>query len=149
VTSSTSGEPSPAFVDTNVLVYAIEQETSERQLTAARLLDRLMDGDLLRTSTQVLKELYVTLTRKVAEPASPAAALAYLERLSAWPVFETDVGAVFDACRLSDRATISMWDALIVVAARRSGCPILYTEDLNHGQEIVGVRIVNPFRDAG
>jgi len=149
VASSTSAELLPAFVDTNVLVYAIEQQGSERKRVATRLVERLMEDDLLRTSTQVLKELYVTLTRKVAEPASPAEALAYLERLSAWPVFETDVGAVFDACHLSEQATISMWDALVVVAARRSGCSVLYTEDLNHGQEIVGVKVVNPFHDEG
>jgi predicted nucleic acid-binding protein len=40
---------------------------------------------------------------------------------------------------------LSFWDALIVVTAAKCGATVLYTEDLNHGQEILGVRIVNPF----
>ena len=43
------------------------------------------------------------------------------------------------------RYRLSYWDAAITVAARRLGCDILYSEDLNHGQDYDGVKVVNPF----
>ena len=49
---------------------------------------------------------------------------------------------------LAEQAKLSFWDALVVVAAARTGATALYTEDLNHGQEILGVRIRNPFISA-
>ena len=57
-----------------------------------------------------------------------------------------DFDAIRRAAVLTGEASISFWDALIVVAASRSGArETLYTEDLSHGQEILGVRVVNPF----
>jgi len=97
-----------AFVDTNVLVYAFEKSGSPKKQRAKRLIDQLIDEDLLRISTQVVQELFVVLTRK-------------------------------------GNQRCSSEEALIVTAAARSGAAVLYTEDLNHGQEIFGVRIRNPF----
>ena len=71
-----------------------------------------------------------------------------LEDLTAWPLVVIDYTAIRSAAELADRARISFWDALVVVAAAQSGASVLYTEDLNHGQEILGVRIKNPFRAA-
>ena len=71
--------------------------------------------------------------------------LAVLEDLTAWPLIVVDYAAIRAAAGLADQARISFWDALIVVAAARAGAAVLYTEDLNDGQEILGVRISNPF----
>ncbi len=135
-----------AFVDTNVLVYAFEQGHSPRKAASQKLLSRLMDEDRMRLSTQVLQELFVTLTRKVRGVCSAEEALARLEELTAWPVFVVDYAAIREAALLARDVALSFWDALIVVAAARSGASILYTEDLSHGQEILGVRIISPFR---
>ena len=137
-----------SFVDTNVLVYAFERTDSPKSRAAQRLIGDLMDRDRLRVSTQVLQELFVTLTQKVARQCSAAKALAVLEDLTAWPLVVIDYTAIRSAAELADRARISFWDALVVVAAAQSGASVLYTEDLNHGQEILGVRIKNPFRAA-
>jgi len=71
--------------------------------------------------------------------------LHYVDRLAAWPVLALDYSAVREAIQLSARASFSFWDALIVVAAARSGAKTLYTEDLQHGLKVLGVAIVNPF----
>ena len=136
----------PAFLDTNVLVYAFDRSDSERRSVAARLLDELAGEDRLRLSTQVLQEFFVTVTRKIARPLAVSRAISLLEAFTAWPVFVPEPATITDAAGLTDEARISFWDALIVVAAQRSGAAILYSEDLNHGQRIRGVRIVNPFR---
>jgi predicted nucleic acid-binding protein len=56
-----------------------------------------------------------------------------------------DYVAIRAAVRLADQAKLSFWDALVVVAAARTGAAVLYSEDLNDGQKILGVRISNPF----
>jgi predicted nucleic acid-binding protein len=134
-----------SFVDTNVLVYAFEKNPSSKQQRAKRLIDELIDGDRLRVSTQVLQELFITLTKKGSRSCSNEEALAILEDLTIWPLTMIDYAAIRGAISLADQAKISFWDALIVVAAARSGAAVLYTEDLNDGQEILGVRISNPF----
>jgi predicted nucleic acid-binding protein len=137
--------PGATFVDTNVLVYAIAGDDPSRSHIAQDLLRKLMIDRSLRTSTQVLQELYVTLTRKGKSPMLPAAALRYVDQIAAWPVAVTEFKSVRRAIELSIASMVSFWDALIVVAAESSGAGTLYSEDLQAGQVLLGVRIVNPF----
>ena len=142
-------DEAPAFIDTNVLVYAFDSTDPARHAAAAELLSRLMDEDRLRLSVQVLQELYVTMTRKARPPWTPDRALAALDDLAAWPVVPNDVPLLREAVLLSRDAALSFRDALIVTAAARSGAATLYTEDLNDGQVLRGVRVVNPFSGPG
>ena len=135
-----SDDRAPAFVDTNVLVYAFNKSDSPKKRSARRLLDELMADDRLRVSTQILQELFVTLTRKVKRSCSLEEALAVLDDLAAWPLVTVDYAAIRAAAGLASQAKLSFWDALVVVAAARSGATELYTEDLNDGQEILGAR---------
>jgi predicted nucleic acid-binding protein len=139
--------PPPSFVDSNIWVYAIAGDDPRRSAIAQELVRGLMAAQALRTSTQVLQELFVTLTRKVRTPLEPARALRYMDQIAAWPVVAPDCGTVRDAVELSTTASLSLWDALIVVAAARSGATRLYSEDMQDGQTILGVTIVDPFRE--
>jgi predicted nucleic acid-binding protein len=140
-----TGDRALSFLDTNVLVYAFDKGSSPKKRIAQRLINELMKEDRLRVSTQVLQELVITLTRKVSQPCSSAEAHAVLEDLTAWPLMLVDYAAIRAAIGLADQAKLSFWDALIVVAAARTGAAVLYTEDMNDGQEVLGVRISNPF----
>jgi len=140
-----AGDRPPSFVDTNVLVYAFDKSSSPKKRVAQRLFNDLMEQDRLRVSTQVLQELFVTLTRKVSQRCSSQEALAVLEDLTAWPLIVVDYAAIRAAVGLAEQDQLSFRDALVVVAAARAGARSLYTEDLNDGQEILGVRISNPF----
>jgi predicted nucleic acid-binding protein len=137
--STQPAERTLGFVDTNVLVYAFDKSYSSKKQVAQRLMNELMEEDRLRVSTQVLQELFVTLTRKVSQPCSSKEALAVLQDLTAWPLMVVDYAAIRAAVGLADQAKLSFWDALVVIAAR-TGAAVLYTEDLND-QEILGVRI--------
>ncbi|HXP83643.1 MAG TPA: PIN domain-containing protein [Bryobacteraceae bacterium] len=136
----------PCFVDTNVLVYALADDDSIRSPVAKQLLRELRRGGTLHTSVQVLQELYVSLTRKMQRPNRLKQALRFLDWLAASPVFETNYSVVREAAELSAAHRLSFWDALIVVAAARSGAKVLYSEDLQDGRTMLGVTIVNPFR---
>ena len=57
-----------------------------------------------------------------------------------------DFELTFSAMERTERSVLNFWDGLIVESALRGNAEILYTEDLNHGQVIDGLRIENPFR---
>jgi predicted nucleic acid-binding protein len=145
-----SADPAPlSFVDTNIFVYAFANDDTVRAPIAQHLLDQLMAAQALVTSTQVLQELFVTLTRKGDRRLRAEEALRFLDRITKFQVFTVEYAAICEAAELSGRDAFSFWDALVFVAAARSGATRLYTEDLQHGRTVLGVQIVNPFRRAG
>ncbi|MFO8074373.1 MAG: PIN domain-containing protein [Polyangia bacterium] len=97
-------------------------------------------------SAQVLGEYYVTVTAKLDPGLDRAAAHRDLERLATWRPVPIDDGLVRAALGEQDRYGFSYWDALIVAAARASGAEILLSEDLQHGQELDGLKVVDPFQ---
>jgi predicted nucleic acid-binding protein len=134
------------FLDTNVLVYAASSaEADAVRSTRARDLVQRSDFGL---SAQVLQEFYVTVTRKIRKPLVPELAVALMDEYRAFPTVETDYPLIVSAVELSIRYGISYWDAAIVAAAAALEAPILYTEDLSHGQAYGAVRVVNPFLEA-
>lgn len=135
-----------SFVDTNVAVYLFDADSPDKQATARSLLHGGgVQGDLV-VSTQVLNEFYVSVTRKLSAPLKPVPALEATRALGEFPVVQVDPEMVYAAISLSHRHRLSFWDALIIKAAVAGSCERLLSEDLQHGQEIEGVRIENPFR---
>ena len=59
------------------------------------------------------------------------------------------VDVFLDAVRISRRFQLSYWDAAILAAAHATDCDVVYSEDMNHGQDYDGVRVVNPFANPG
>ena len=136
--------PDSVFVDTNVFVYALDTDEPRKRAIA---LEVLSDHEqAVVTSAQVLAELYVTVTRKLRRPLPAAAAAKRIEELSNLPVVPVDVALVRAAIGLSNDTDLSYWDSAVVIAAASAGCRRLVTEDLQHGMDLAGVRIENPFR---
>lgn len=96
-------------------------------------------------SAQVLQEFFVAVTRHLNQPLAAHEALAALEDLARGNVVAADHEMVIQAAKSSLRYQLSLWDAMIVQAARRAGCERLLTEDLNDGQIIDDVAVENPF----
>jgi predicted nucleic acid-binding protein len=140
-----SADRSRAFVDANVLVYAFDSSAGQKKGVAEELLAQLWETGTGCLSVQVLQEFFVTVTRKVATPLPVEEAGERIRELSAWKVFAPTADDVLAAIALHRRSGVSFWDAMIVHAAAESGCDVLWTEDLNDGQVIRGVRIRNPF----
>lgn len=134
----------PQFVDTNVLVYLFDNDSREKQSQARQLIEKEAENIVL--STQVLGEFYVTVTRKLATPLEPRLARDAVDDLCALRVRALRAELVQAAVRRSDASQLSYWDALIVETAIDAGAIILLTEDLQHGQEFGGLRVVDPFR---
>jgi predicted nucleic acid-binding protein len=136
------------FVDTNVLVYARAVHEAEKQPVAAGWLEHLWQTSTGRVSTQVLNEYYVTTTRKLDPPMTTEAARADIADLASWQPVGIDEDLMSAAWEIEDRYGFHFWDALVVAAAKSSGCDRLLTEDLQHGQDLDGLRVVNPFEEA-
>jgi predicted nucleic acid-binding protein len=107
------------FVDTSILVYAHDDSAGHKRDQARALVEQLWESRDGCLSVQVLQEFFVSVTRKIAKP--------------------------LDAVGIHQRTGISFWDAMIVRSAAEMGCAVLYSEDLNAGQDYSGVPLENPF----
>jgi predicted nucleic acid-binding protein len=112
----------PIFVDTNVLVYAVDAGAGVMHTAARDWMTMLWERQTGRISVQVLQEFYVTVTRKLRPGMSPSEAQREVRALMPW------------------------WDSLIVASAQTLGCRTLLTEDLQHGQQFDDLTVVNPFK---
>jgi predicted nucleic acid-binding protein len=133
----------PVFVDTNVLIYALDAANPGKQAAARAWRAELWRSRRGRVSYQVLQEFYVKVTQKW--PTARQEARAEVRDLLAWQPVAVD-GAMLDrGWAIQDRYQISFWDALIVAAAKSIGCRYLLTEDLQAEQDLDGVVVINPF----
>ena len=135
-----------SFVDTNILVYAHDRSAGEKHEMARHLVERLWEERSAVISTQVLQELYVSLRQKASKPLSRSRAAAIIEDYLSWDVVVNDGNSILEALEIERAHHLSFWDALIVHAAITSRAGVLYSEDLNDGQKIAGVRVKNPLR---
>jgi predicted nucleic acid-binding protein len=130
------------FLDTNVLVYAVDRADEGKHQRARELLDV---AENVAISAQVLNEFFVVVTRKLAVPLDRAQAEAIVRELAQIPCVPIDVVLVQSAMEVGRRWQLSHWDALVVAAARQAGCERVLTEDLATGANYDGIIIDNPF----
>jgi predicted nucleic acid-binding protein len=133
------------FVDTNVIVYAHDDAAPAKRDSARRLLAKGITDGGVATSTQVLSEFFVTITRKVQKPLSAEAARHEIRLLAALDLADIDLALVDRAIEAHGRWQVSYWDGLIIAAAERLGCDTLLSEDLSDGQVYGSVTVRNPF----
>lgn len=134
------------FVDTNVLVYSFDLRVPDKQARATDWLNHLWSARAGRISFQVLQEFYVIVTGKLRPGLDRETARKVVRSLWAWQPGATAEQSFEMAWGLQDQFQLSWWDALIVAAARSAGCSLLLTEDLQHGQDFDGLRVVDPFQ---
>lgn len=133
------------FVDTNILAYLFDDSEPKKQAAAKERLDREQREHEIVLSTQVLQELYVSLTRGRKPIATPQIAERAVREVAGYTVVQVDAPLVLSSIETCQRHQLSFWDALILRAAAEAGCEMILSEDLNDGQVVDGVRIENPF----
>jgi predicted nucleic acid-binding protein len=129
------------YFETNMAIYAVDPRDAE-----AAKRDKVRELFLTRRahiSVQVMVETFNVLTRK--NLASREIAEAYIGRLSTLPVIVVEGDEARRAVEYADRYGIDHYVALHICAAERARLPIMYNEDLNHGQTYGSVRVCNPF----
>ena len=138
---------SKIFIDTNILVYALDKADPEKQEIARELLRKTESDRLGVISTQVLQEYYVIATRKL--KVDPELTKRIISSLSKLEVVVIGQPIIEKAIDISISNKISFWDALIVSSAIAARCRIIWTADLSHGQSINKIKIVSPFKLSG
>lgn len=132
------------FIDTNILIYSIDKFDKSKQKKARALLKEIAVSDTGVISTQVLQEFYVAATKKL--NAAPLIVKEIIIGFEKFEVVQITIEIIKDAMDISLLNKISYWDALIIASAETAKCTALITEDLNAGQIIRGVKIINPFQ---
>jgi predicted nucleic acid-binding protein len=128
------------FLDTNILVYAFHDAGAKTRVAETLLAKGGVIG------VQALNEFVNVAIRKLKAP---------------WDVVSEWLGVISDLCpppapitmdvhtraiRITRKHQYGIYDSLMIAAALETGCRILYSEDMQHGQKIDGLAIRNPFR---
>ncbi len=144
-----TGSGEAVFLDTSVLVYAHDASQPHKRDIARSLLLEHLGAGTLRTSTQALSEYFSVVTGEGEMRLSAGAASWILNQLPAETVVTVGPGGLRAAVRRCAGGGLSVWDALIVEAARQAGAAVLYTDDARVLRavdgEADGLRAVNPF----
>ena len=132
------------FLDSNILVYCFDTNSPNKQDVAQKIVKKLVDSKNGQLSTQSLQEFFNVITRKLnCTKENAKQSVEYFS--AAFPVHCNTVKDILTAISISIKTQFSFYDSLIVAAAKAENCDIVYSEDLNNGQEIDGIKIVNPF----
>jgi predicted nucleic acid-binding protein len=128
------------------LLYAHDDSAGAKQVQARTLVEQLWESRNGCLSVQVLQEFFVNITRKIAKPLNAETAKEIIADYARWYLHVPAADDVLAAIGIHQRTRISFWDAMIVRSAAEIGCAVLFSEDLNAGQEYSGVRVENPFQ---
>lgn len=135
------------FLDTNVFVYSFDRSAPAKSRTAVQLIRDAVNMDRGIISYQVVQEFFNIALKRFPTPMTLAEAEQYLRDVFR-PMLAVHSSVVLFVAALSVQAAgkLSWYDSLIVAAAVQAKCEILYTEDLQHGQQFGSLKVVNPFR---
>ncbi len=135
------------FIDTNVFVYSFDDRQPIKKERALALIQEALKTNTGMISTQVIQEFLNVATQKFAVPLKIDDARAYL-RLVMNPLCQIYPNlTLYEGClELQAETRYSFYDSLILAAALQGGCDVLYSEDLQEGQEVRGVKIINPYK---
>ena len=135
---------SKIFIDTNILVYTCDNSEKDKQKQCRNLLKTISLDYIGVISTQVLQEFYVSCVKKLKiEPLLAKEIFTSYERFEVVQISQDVIKEAID-CSILNK--ISFWDSLIVSAAQHAKCNEIWSEDLNDGQIIRGLKIVNPIK---
>ena len=133
------------FLDTNILVYTVDKKDLGKHEESRSLVRRISSDHLPVISTQVLQEFYNAITSKM--KIDKIVAKNVLHSYRNMEIISADLSLIEQAVDISILFQLSFWDSLILAAAEQSNCSLVVTEDLNDGQMIRGMKIVNPFKN--
>lgn len=135
------------FIDTNVFVYHLDRTDRRKHAVAERIVREGLATGNACISDQVVQECLNVARRKAAVPLSPDAARSYLDAVLL-PLMQLGASEALyhRALDVQARWRFGFYDSLIVASAVMSGCRTLLSEDLQHGQRVDALTIIDPFR---
>lgn len=136
------------FLDTNILVYALDEANPAKQKIAAQLVREAILSGRGVISVQVVQEFLNVALTKFKQPMTVEECRGHIRNvLEPLCAYFPSISTLDRSLRIAEETGYHFYDALIVTAAIESGCRTLYSEDLQHGRVIQGVTVVNPFAE--
>ncbi len=133
------------FIDTNILVYLLSDTEPDKRKNIQSLLGQIEGENPIVWSTQIIQEFYQVMTSKYGK--EPQKIKAIIKQFTTFETVINGIDTINNAIDIQVLNNLSFWDSLVISAAVQSSCSTLLTEDLNHGQNIGGVMIHNPFAE--
>ena len=133
------------FLDTNIFVYLFDETDAHKRKNAEGLVRQALANGTGCISYQVVQETVNVMIRKLNATPENIQRMLELTLIPLWQVYPTPA-FYRRGVDLQTRYRFSFYDSLIVAATLDAGCKTLYSEDLQHGQQIDGVTITDPFR---
>ncbi|MEW6169418.1 MAG: PIN domain-containing protein [Pseudomonadota bacterium] len=134
------------FVDTNILVYALDADQPAKRGVSLELIERLGTAGCMVLSTQVIQETYSAATRKL--KIEPRLVEKALNALFGHPVVTLDLALIQRGMRRHQDDQLAFYDALIVESALAAECSVLASEDFQSGRQFESLRVTNPFEES-
>ena len=136
------------FIDTNIFIYSFDKHNPDKQRRAIEIISKALHQYSGCISYQVIQEFLNVATRKFDTPFKKQDCRQYIATVLD-PLCEvlSSIELFNDALEIKEGWRFSFYDALIVAAALKANCLILYSDDLQHGQRIRELVIQNPFYD--
>lgn len=131
-----------SFIDTNILVYAEASDAPVEQQAALALLKELFETATGVLSTQALQEYCNVALKKLG--LSPEYIRAQLDLFELFEVVQVTPAIVRAGLDLHQTRSVAFYEALVLASAQAADCAVPYSEHMNTGQLVGGVRIVNP-----
>jgi len=133
------------FVDTNILIYALDKKAGHKSKIATLWLDELAKREAIMINLQVINEFCHVAIRKM-DHLGDAQIKDIAADFAKWgndPVNDKTYEA---AWLLRQRYLYSWFDSLLLASAHQLRCSFFLSEDLQNGHDVVGLTIINPFR---
>lgn len=134
---------SKIFIDTNILVYTLDQKNIEKRDMARKIVKKVVESHQPVISTQVIKEFYVVASTKLR--ADSIVVKNIIHNFHNMEIVNNDLDLIEQAIDISILSQLSFWDSLIIAAAEKANCEYVLSEDLNSGQNYRGIKLLNPF----
>ncbi len=135
------------FLDTNILVYSFDHASPPKQKIARRLIDDAIEDDKGVISSQVVQEFLNVATRKFAVKLNRRDIHMFLEDvLLPLCVVFPNPKTYARSLDISEETGFSFYDSMIIAQAQEAGCGVIYSEDLQHGRTLQGLKIIDPFK---
>ncbi len=137
------------FVDSNVFLYEFDIANHRKREIAVELIGSLIDENRGCISFQVVQEVLNGMTRGFRRTATSSDAKQFLSDVLVplWIVMPEQ--RLYErAVDVRERYAYSFYDSLIIASALEAGCTRLFSEDMQDGQRIERLTIVNPFATA-
>ena len=132
------------FIDSNILVYSIDDNSPEKQRKARAIVARAIGGHGFMVSAQVINEFTnVALAKMRLTLSEVEKFVAVFKRIKSVPV---ECGWTARALAIKAQYGTQFYDSLLLAAAEANGCDEFWSEDLNDGQLYCGIKAVNPFK---